>query len=423
MSLLIVVLFIFILNLGAADKPEFKTMPAERIKTRGGIGNVIKKIQAGEEIVVAYLGGSITAANGWRPKTTKWLQETFPKAKFKEIHAAIGGTGSDLGVFRVGHDVLQHDPDLLFVEFAVNDGGAAPEQIWRCMEGIVRQTWKKDANTDIVFTYTISSNMTNDYKQGNCPRSSSSMEILADFYGIPSVNFGVPVAKLLMDGKLVFTAEKKPEGDVIWFAGDGCHPRDEGHEIYLKLLAEAITQMKDSKPVDHKAKLGKTFVSDNWEAAKMIPLSEKMLSGNWKALPADDGKQKSFGNRMGQIWSADQPGSKLSFKFNGAVAKVYDLLGPDAGQVVITVDGKKGDKPVPRFDSYCVYHRIATLSVAAAADPGQVHDVTIEIHPDQPDRKSVSFRLKDPEKELAAPKFQGTKVWMSQLMLLGDLVE
>lgn len=411
------------LNLSAADKPEFKTMPAERIKVRQGIGNVMKKIQAGAPVTVAYLGGSITAANGWRPKTTKWLQETFPKATFKEVHAAIGGTGSDLGVFRVGHDVLQYNPDLLFVEFAVNDGGAAPEQIWRCMEGIVRQTWKKDAGTDIMFTYTISSNMTNDYKQGNCPRSSSSMELLADFYGIPSVNFGVPVVQLLTAGKLIFTADKKPEADVIWFAGDGCHPRDEGHEIYLKLLAEAITQMKDGKPVDHKAKLDKAFVADNFEAAKMIPLNEKMLSGNWKALPADDGKQKAFGGRMGQVWMADQPGSKLHFKFKGSVAKVYDLLGPDGGQVTITVDGKPGSKPVPRFDSYCVSHRIATLGVMADGDPGQVHDVTVEIHPDQPDRKSVSFRLKDPAKELAQLKFQGTRVWMSQLMLLGDLVE
>lgn len=410
-------------HLGAAEKPEFKTMPAEKIKIRQGIGNVMKKIQAGEPVTVAYLGGSITAANGWRPKTTQWLQKTFPKAKFTEIHAAIGGTGSDLGVFRVGHDVLRHKPDLLLVEFAVNDGGAAPEQIWRCMEGIVRQTWKQDARTDIVFTYTLHSNMVDELKKGNCPRSASAMELLADFYGIPSVNFAVPVVELLTQGKLVFKAEKQPENGVIWFAGDDCHPRDEGHEIYRKLMAEAITRMQDSQPVDHQAQLEKVFVADNWQAAKMVPLNEKMLSGNWQALPANDGQQKSFGDRMGQIWMADQPGSKLHFKFKGSCAKIYDLLGPNGGQVTVTVDGKPGGKPVPRFDSYCTYHRIATLGVLADNDPNKVHEVMIEIHPDQPDRKSVSFRLKDPAKELAEPKFQGTRVWMSQLMLVGDLVE
>jgi hypothetical protein len=263
--------------------------------------------------------------------------------------------------------------------------------------------------------------MINDLKQGSCPRSASAMELLADFYGIPSVNFAVPVVELLISDKLVFQATKQPEGGKIWFAGDGCHPRDEGHEIYLKLLAEAILQMKNSRPADHQAKLAKTFVADNWEAAKMVPLNKDMLSGDWKALPAGDNKQKAFGERMGQLWTAGQPGSKLHFKFKGSAAKLYDLLGPDGGQVVITVDGKTHARPVPRFDSYCTYHRIATLNVASDLDPNRDHDVTVEIHPEQPDRKSVAFRLKDPDKELRAPKFQGTNVWVSQLMLLGEL--
>ena len=406
--------------LGAA---EYRTVPAEKIRVRDGIGHVLAKIRAGKKIVVAYLGGSITAANGWRPKTMAWLRKTFPGVQFEEVHAAIGGTGSDLGVYRVGHDVLQYNPDLLFVEFAVNDGGASPESIWRNMEGIVRQTWHKDPETDIIFTYTIHEGMIDDVKKGLCSRSASAMELLADFYGIPSVNFQLPVVELLKQDKLVFKADKQPEGGKIWFAADGCHPRDVGHEIYLKLVAEAITQMKDSRPADHKAKLAKPFAADNAEAAKMVPVQAKMLSGDWKPLAAGDDKQKAFGTRMGQIWMATQPGSKLHFKFQGSVAKLYDLLGPDGGQVIITVDGKTSSKPVPRFDSYCVYHRIATLNLVGDANPDKVHDVTVEIHPDQPDRKSVAFRLKDPESELKAPKFQGTRLWVSQILLLGDLVE
>ncbi len=49
--------------------------------------------------------------------------------------------------------------------------------------------------------------------------------------------------------------------------------------------------------------------------------------------------------------------------------------------------------------------------------------MTVEIHPEQPDRKSVAFRLKDPEKELKPPKYQGTRLWVGQILLLGDLVE
>ena len=134
------------------DKDICRRVQAQEVRARVGVGNFLKKVKAGKEMTVAYLGGSITAMNGWRNLTTDWLRATYPQAKFKEIHAAIGGTGSNLGVFRVAHDALQHSPDLLFVEFATNDGGAQPQAIWRSMEGIVRQTWKKDPSTDIVFT-------------------------------------------------------------------------------------------------------------------------------------------------------------------------------------------------------------------------------------------------------------------------------
>jgi len=425
-----------------AEQPVYQAVKAEEVRAREGVGNVMTKIRAGKEVTVAYLGGSITAMNGWRNKTTDWLKATYPQATFKEVHAAIGGTGSDLGVFRLGHDVLEYHPDLLFVEFATNDGGQPPEQIWRSMEGIVRQTWKQDPLTDIVFTYTITTAFTNDYLNGMCNRSASAMEMLADHYGIPSINFGLRVAQLLkenrlmMDARVIETAVPKesPDRDKqirerlaadkrMLFANDGVHPRDEGHELYKAAIVAGLTQMKDLPAADHKSKLAKAFVADNWESAKMVPLNAKMLTGTWRQLPADDGKQKAFGGRMGQIWTSEQPGSKLHFKFKGSVAKVYDLLGPDGGQVTITVDGQAGARPVPRFDSYCTYHRIATLGAVSGGDMGGVHEVTIEIHPEQPDRKSVAFRLKDPEKELKEPKYQGTRVWMSQLMLLGDLVE
>jgi hypothetical protein len=134
---------IFSLLVGATAMAQvtrvYEQQPAKLCVPREGLGNFFAKVKAGKEIKVAYFGGSITAAAGWRVKTLKWLQEQYPNAKFSEINAAIGGTGSDLGVFRCYQDVIAKKPDLVFVEFAVNDGSAPPANIWRTMEGIVRQ--------------------------------------------------------------------------------------------------------------------------------------------------------------------------------------------------------------------------------------------------------------------------------------------
>ena len=412
---------------------------AQEVRVRDGAGNFLRKLKTGKPVTIAYLGGSITAMEGWRNKTTAWLQSANTNATIREIHAAIGGTGSELGVFRVGHDALRAHPDLLFVEFATNDSGRRPEDIWRSMEGIVRRTWKQNAATDIIFVYTITEAMAKDYLAGNCNRSASAMEQLADHYGIPSICFGPRVAKLLADGKLAMSAREKANAvpqDApdrrrklkelfakearLLFAEDGVHPSDDGHQLYLVSVSNAFREMWSLPPVRHAAKLAKPFMADNMESAKMVPVKPEMLSGSWRRLPENDTKTKAFSNRMGDIWHARDPGDTLVFKFKGTCCKIYDLMGPDGGQLWITVDGKRNKRPVPRFDSFCTYHRISTLNVYDG--PDGLHEVKIEIDEDEPSRQSVAFRLQNPDAELRGPKFRGTKFWPAQILLIGDLV-
>ena len=411
-------------SLAAESARTLRPVSAELVRARDGLGNVLAKLRAGGEVRLGYLGGSITAAGGWRVQTRAWFAEQFPSAQVREINAAIGGTGSDLGVFRVHRDVLQHKPDLLFVEFAVNDGGAAPERIWQAMEGIVRQTWAADPRTDICFVYTYRVGYEQELGQGQCPRAAAAMEMLADHYGIPSINVALRVVQLQRDGKLVFQSDAPAPDGIIRFSSDGVHPLDDGHRIYTEVIAGAVQAMQSgSQAVDHARKLGEPWVADHWQAAKMVPLTREMLSGAWSPLDEQSPLARSFGPRMGTLWETEQPGSKLTFRFRGSQAKLYDLLGPDGGQVIVTVDGQTRDKPVPRFDSYCTYHRIATLAVADGLDPDQIHTATVEVHPDQPDRQSVAFRLKNPDEELKTPKYQGTRLRVSHIMLLGDLVD
>ena len=193
---LAVVLAVGLTSMVFGDEPEYRAMPARLVNARDGLSNVLAKLEKGGSVRLAYLGGSITAAAGWRVQTREWFVARFPNAQVEEIHAAIGGTGSDLGVFRLQNDALQHDPDLLFVEFAVNDGAAPPKRIWQAMEGIVRQTWAADPATDICFVYTYRVGYEKNLAQGRCPRAASAMEMLANHYGIPSINVALRVVEL-----------------------------------------------------------------------------------------------------------------------------------------------------------------------------------------------------------------------------------
>jgi S-formylglutathione hydrolase FrmB/lysophospholipase L1-like esterase len=410
-----------------AQAPEFLDLcPAVECRARGGLPNFFAKLRAGGELRIAYLGGSITAQEGWRPKTLNWFRKQFPAAKISEINAAIGGTGSDLGVFRLKHDVLEHKPDLLFVEFAVNDAGAPVPQIYRCMEGIVRQTWKHDPKTDICFVYTLAGNMLQTLQEGQFPRSASAMEKVADHYGIPSIHLGLEVARLEKTGKLIFKADKpKTEaekglaGDKILFSPDGVHPyTDTGHELYLEAIVRSVPLLAKTGQIGPHA-LGTPLVPDNWEAARLVPLSQARLSSGWRRLdPLTNQLAKAFGGRLPELWQASQPGESISVRFRGTTLRIYDLVGPDCGQLTVEVDG--GPAVVkPRFDAYCTYHRLATLSVAEGLPDGE-HTARLSIHPEQPNKAQI---LSQRGEKIDDPKrFDGTTWYAGGLLIIGDLI-
>lgn len=136
--------FMLATSLGAAPY-NHDVDAAEEFRPRAGLPNLFARLQAGGPVRIAYLGGSITAAQGWRPKTLAWFRAQYPKAEVVEINAAISGTGSDFGACRVRGDVLAQAPDLVFLECRVNGGGGFEQ---KSVEGIVRQIWKQSPRTD-----------------------------------------------------------------------------------------------------------------------------------------------------------------------------------------------------------------------------------------------------------------------------------
>ena len=406
-----------------ADAPTLVT--AVECRPRGGLPNFFAKAKAGGDVRVAYLGGSITAAPGWRVFSLDRLKKDFPTAQFSEISAAIGGTGSDLGAFRVGHDVIAHKPDLVFVEFAVNDGGTPPEQILATMEGIVRQILRADAATDICFVYTVSEPLLADLAKGVFPRAASTMEAVADHYAIPSVHYGVEVNRRIADGTLTFKGEKPEKLDAtatpLLFSTDGVHPHVEtGHRLYADVLARSLATIQAASTTAAPHRLPEPLRADNWEKAKMIPIEQSMLRGDWKRVtPADDERAKSFAARMPVLWKAEKPGAELVVAYTGTRLAVYDLLGPGEGMVSVQVDDAAA-KNVPRIDGYCTYWRIGTLNTGS--QPAGTHRVALRLEAAAPDKAKILFEHNRPDLEKNPAKYAENAWYAAAILLLGDLI-
>jgi len=437
---LLAVLQIGAATLIAADSAEFP--PARRAvecTPRNGMPNLFAKASAGRgEIRVAYLGGSITAQPGYRVKTRAHLAAQYPDCTFREIHAAIGGTGSDLGVFRIDHDVFPQKPDVLFVEFAVNDASAQPAEIVRSMEGIVRKTWHAFPHCDVCFVYTFTELLLPELKTGNLNRSAAAMEVVADRYGIPSIQMGLEAVRLESEGRLVMKgAEAFPErvsGDQlntpsplavnadgkIPFSPDGVHPfLNTGHRLYTEAVIRSLPliQKAGGQPQSHS--LPTPIDPLNYQNTVMLPLEKATRTGAWTKLPGDDGLGRNFGSRVDSLWKGE-PGAELSFRFKGSTAKIYDLLGPDCGKLEVLLDGKSSARQ--RIDGYCTYHRLATLSIAADADTNAVHDVTIRVLAEPVDKAAVLFEKNRGDLQKNPAKYNGSNWYAGAIFLVGELV-
>ncbi|WPJ96135.1 SGNH/GDSL hydrolase family protein [Coraliomargarita algicola] len=401
---------------------------------RDGLPNFFQKLASNQEVTVAYLGGSITAQTGWRVLSQKWFEEQYPQASVTGVHAAIGGTGSDLGVYRVENDALAAKPDLLFVEFAVNDGRASEENITKSMEGIVRKTWKANPETDICFVYTMTASNSKALAKGKRMRSASVMESVAYHYGIPSIELGYQAALMEMENKLVMKTSAPmtrvsgdeidesaamatdAEGRII-FSKDGVHPYPEtGHVLYTEALIRSLKQIqKNTARAPHLLK--SPIREDNLENAQQILLTPQYLSGPYTDLRAAGNTR--FQKELKQLYRLE-PGATLSFKFKGTEVALYDLLGYDSAKVEVTLDGETTTST--RMDGYCTYQRLARLKVGSALED-TIHEVTIRVLDEQLNKRNILFERNRGDYDKNPEKYAKLHWNVGAIFIVGEILD
>ena len=221
---------------------------------RGSFAGFDARAKAGARLNVIFFGASLTwSANASDPVETSYravmrdrFEAHYPAAHFRFRDSAIGGTGSQLGVFRLDRDVLAHKPDLVFVDFTANDGidSADPETL-ASYESILRRL--ATAGIPVVqvafpFKWDIETAKLPKMKRLTAHRA------LADTYGN---GWGDAVSRICHEvdaGRL--TREK------LWVT-DGVHPHDPGYrefaaaawDGYLVAVKAGLAPRVPAKPV------------------------------------------------------------------------------------------------------------------------------------------------------------------------------
>jgi len=313
--------------------------PNRNIVRRGSYANSQIKFERDKKGHVAFIGGSITEMNGYRPMVCEDLQKRYPDTKFTFTAAGISSTCSTTGAFRLNRDVLSKGPvDLFFIEFAVNDdqdAGHARRECIRGMEGIIRQCRTYNPNMDIVVTFFVNPGMLEMLQKGKTPISMGSHSEVLEHYNVSTIHLAREAADRITAGTLT------------WKEYGGTHPKPLGNRIGADMIKTLLDDAW-SKPLSPSVKLTahavpkKQLDKDSYSNGHFQALETastdngwKVHKPDWKSIPG--GKRERFTNIP--LLCATESGSETTINFKGKAIGAFVVAGPDAGIIEASVDG------------------------------------------------------------------------------------
>ncbi len=374
---------------GTAVAAAAEPAAAPNVHCRGSLANSRLQFESGKGHV-AFLGGSITEMDGFRPMVSDRLKKQFPKCEFAFTNAGIASTCSTTGAFRLATDVLAKGPvDLLFMEFAVNDdqdAGHAKRECIRGLEGIIRHLWEHNPNADVVVAFFVNEGMLADIAAKRTPMVVAAHDAVAAHYQVSSVDLTKEVADRIAAGKLT------------WKDYGGVHPAKPGNALAAEQIGIALdTGWKDSlqAKVPHKLP-AQPLDAGNYGHGRFAALTDAKLGTGWtlekpmwKQIPGQ------WRDRFREIplLMATEPGAELTFQFEGQSVGAYVLAGPDAGKLDASIDGG----PVATVELFHKYssglHYPRTVMFATDLAAGK-HTLTLRLGKDKnPGSKGTAARI------------------------------
>lgn len=311
---------------------EIKLNYENAIANRGNLArikNAMKRARNGEALTIGFLGGSITQGSLATEPTLcyayhvyEWWCRTFPQAKFTYVNAGIGATTSQFGCARAESDLLHYEPDVVIIEFSVND--SSTPHFLETYEGLVRKVYANEKKPAVLLVHNV------------CYDNGANAQLMhgkvARHYELPSVSMQSCIYPELVAGRI-------ENRDIT---PDDLHPNDKGHA----LVASVITYFLD--------KVVKEM--DEAEAPEMTALPEPITENayqdsvryrNMNSTPVlsgftkDDAKQEVITDIFKNGWTASDKGAKIEFDIEGSCIavqyrKTISLPAPIAR---LTIDG------------------------------------------------------------------------------------
>lgn len=271
---------------------RYSEMISSSLVSPGNIGalkRIMDKAAAGEKITLSFIGGSVTQGAGATPIHKKSYARQFAdsfadrfcggdRSKVELIKAGVGGTPSELGMIRFGRDVLRDGlvrPDLVVIEFAVNDAGDETEGA--CFESLVRKAMALEWHPAVVLLFAVFSD---DYNLQD------RLMPVGEHYRLPMVSLKNAVSgqfKLTPEGGRVITRNQ--------YFYDQFHPSNNGHRVMSDCLMNLFEKAAADNETVYDEVQWKSYIKDVLDI-------DPAISGRFEAVELLDKKDDPTGGRV-----------------------------------------------------------------------------------------------------------------------------
>lgn len=281
------------------------------------LAGAMKKAKNGGEITVGVIGGSITQGslasvpeNCYASKFNEWWVKKFPDAKINFVNAGIGGTNSYLGVHRVDEQLLAYSPDVVVVEFSVNDSDTVMNKY--SYDSLVRKILSSESDPAVILLFTTMDNGTS---------LQDTHKKIGEAYNLPMISYHDVVYPEVAAGTLAWT-------DI---SPDNIHPNDAGHDIINQLFSrylDGVCDRLDEITEEPSAFTDEPYTNDYYANAKIYSAADitAVSSEGFEVV------EKDFYEQFHNNWKTEEGGS-LTFEVECANFGVFFMR---------TVDGKSG---------------------------------------------------------------------------------
>lgn len=314
---------------------EFKItedMIKNSIVSKGDISRIVQvmnKAKNGQDICVAFLGGSITQGCNatkfeecYASRTYKWFKDTFNNVNVEYVNAGVGATGSIIGVHRVEEQVLSKNPDIVFIDFAVNDKNTIYDKI--AYESLIRRILSTQNPPAIIEVFMTNFDGSNVQEQ--------QIEI-GRKYKIPMISFRDTVYIEIISNKLKWEE----------VGSDEVHPNDYGHFIISELLISFMQNIYQNlnEVNSEEIQLGTPLFGDEYINGKILN-STNLNCETTSTFKVDEEGFQVFKNG----WQFnDSEGKKAILKTNIEGKNIFLLFKKsvknNAGKIEVKINGKE----------------------------------------------------------------------------------